>query len=257
MEVGAWMDINGASIYGTTASPFDSQLEWGRCTKKIRENGATLYFHVFDWPANGKLVVPGLKNTPSSIRLLQTGEALQATVLTDSEGGVVIDVPKQAPDPIASVIQVEIEGQVVIEPILPTQDASGQIELLSPIAELHNIPFGKLQLIYDKGVQTGIGYWTDPRTWVGWTFRAKHPGTFKVVAELASNSKATLAVGLSGQPAKETVIEPTGSFETYQVRELGEITISEAGKYHIEFKPVENGWAPINLGKVTLKPVTP
>jgi len=37
-EIGKWMKVNGASIYGTTASPF-YRLAWGRCTKKVRENG--------------------------------------------------------------------------------------------------------------------------------------------------------------------------------------------------------------------------
>lgn len=151
LEVGAWMNVNGESIYGTTASPFDSQLVWGRCTKKVRENGTTLYFHVFDWPDNGKLVVPGLKNKPASVRLLQTGEPLEANVLPDDEGGVVIDLPEQAPDSIATVIKVEIDGDLCIEPTLPKQDENGQIELLPTAAELHHVPFSQLQLVSKKG----------------------------------------------------------------------------------------------------------
>ena len=60
--VGDWMKINGETIYGTTASPF-KRLPWGRCTKKITPDGAILYLHVFNWPADGQLLVPGLKNT--------------------------------------------------------------------------------------------------------------------------------------------------------------------------------------------------
>jgi alpha-L-fucosidase len=98
--IGAWMRTNGESIYGTTASRF-SKLPWGRSTTK----GKTLYLHVFEWPADGRLVVPGLTERVRSARLL-AGGAVQATSSTD---GVTIQVPSQAPDPVASVVKVELE----------------------------------------------------------------------------------------------------------------------------------------------------
>ena len=54
------MKVNGEAIYGTTATPFKEQPAWGRCTKKVARSGATLYLHVFNWPVDGKLVVPAL-----------------------------------------------------------------------------------------------------------------------------------------------------------------------------------------------------
>lgn len=62
-EVGNWLNVNGESIYGTASSPF-SRLDWGRCTQKKAERNTTLYLHIFDWPANGKLILPGIYNKP-------------------------------------------------------------------------------------------------------------------------------------------------------------------------------------------------
>ena len=61
-EIGGWMQVNSEAIYDTSASPFKRSLPWGRCTTKTTGGGTTLYLHVFNWPANGQLVIPGLKN---------------------------------------------------------------------------------------------------------------------------------------------------------------------------------------------------
>ena len=97
--IGRWLTTNGESIYGTRASQF-ANLTWGRSTTK----GNTRYFHVFDWPADGRLVVPGLTSPVRSARLLGG-----ATLKTESgETGLVIHVPASPPDPIASVIAAEL-----------------------------------------------------------------------------------------------------------------------------------------------------
>lgn len=109
-QIGAWMKINGEAIYGTKASPL-APLAWGRCTKKEGKNTTTLYFSVFDWPKDGKLVIPGLKNEIVSAKLLGGG-----TIKAKSEdGGMLLKVPETAPDKIATVIKVEVKGTVANE----------------------------------------------------------------------------------------------------------------------------------------------
>ncbi len=107
--VGQWMQANGQAIYGTTASPFKQPLAWGRCTKKVGPDGTTLYLHVFDWPKDGKLVVPELTGNVTSATLLTTGSALQTQA---SPGGLVITVPAEAPDKISSTVVVKVQGNV-------------------------------------------------------------------------------------------------------------------------------------------------
>ena len=109
--VGSWMKVNGRAIYGTTASPF-SQLTWGRCTKKISGDETTLYLHVFAWPTNGTLLVPGLKNQVEQACLLKPnwlGHQKQLKFLPTPDG-VVISVPANAPDKISSTIVLRIKG---------------------------------------------------------------------------------------------------------------------------------------------------
>jgi len=101
-QVGDWMKTNSEAIYATQASPF-AKLSFGKCTQKP----GRLYLHVENWPADGKLVVP-MKNKVLKAYLLATpARSLDTAAGAD---GVSITVPSAAPDKIATVIALEIDG---------------------------------------------------------------------------------------------------------------------------------------------------
>ena len=104
-KFGDWMKVNGEAIHGTTASPFSHLPFDGRCTRK----GSRLYLHVFQWPADGVVRLPATNRVKRAWLLARPGEDL-ATRPTPL--GVEIRVPAgPAPDPLVSVIGVEIEGE--------------------------------------------------------------------------------------------------------------------------------------------------
>ena len=107
-QVGAWMKVNGEAVYGTKGSPL-KPLAWGRCTRKEVNGNTFLYFSVFEWPVNGKLEVPGVKNKVISAKLLSNGNAVK----TSSAGDVLtVTLPVAPTDKIASVIRVELKGSL-------------------------------------------------------------------------------------------------------------------------------------------------
>jgi len=103
--IGEWMKTNGEAIYGTKASPLPP-LAWGRCTQKMEGNNTILYLSVFDWPADGKLVVPGIKGKVRRATLITWGKKLDYETTAD---GLVIQVPPTMPDKLATVIKVEVK----------------------------------------------------------------------------------------------------------------------------------------------------
>ncbi|MFI5380847.1 MAG: alpha-L-fucosidase, partial [Tepidisphaerales bacterium] len=101
-EVGKWMKVNSESIYGSSPSPFKT-LTFGKATQKPGK----VYLHVYEWPKDGSLVVP-LKNKVAKAYLLADRE--KALGVVAGEAGVKVTVPTTAPDAVASVVVLEIEG---------------------------------------------------------------------------------------------------------------------------------------------------
>jgi len=108
-EISRWMDVNSEAIYATKASPFQ-KLDWGRCTSKTVDGGTRLYLHVFDWPRDGKLIVPGIFNA-SRLAYLLADSKKAALPVARQEDALAISVPAAAPDPLDSVVVLDVSGK--------------------------------------------------------------------------------------------------------------------------------------------------
>ncbi len=242
--MGRWTRANGEAIYGTAASPF-AKLPWGRCTQKP----GTLYLHVFNWPGDGRLVVPGLKSAVRSARLIAGGEPLRV----DSKGNdKLLHLPASAPDPVASVIRVELDGPLDVDNRLPSPAADGAIHLPLWMADIHNPGYGaEARLGQDAGAPAIVD-WTGPKTYLAWSFEAAAPGAYEIVSTLAPaqpGAKLRLQIG------KESVTATLQGDPSPVV--LGRLTIPAAGVHDLTLRPVAAGWQPVILRSITLRPEPP
>ena len=110
-EVGAWMKTNGEAIYGTTASPF-RKLDWGRCTIKKAGGKNLIYLHIFDFPKDWILRIPGLSNKVNEAFALKN----RNTKLQVEPAGnyLKINVSKVEKEKFATVIVLETSDEVVV-----------------------------------------------------------------------------------------------------------------------------------------------
>ncbi len=178
--VGRWMSKYHDAIYGTSASPFRLLPFFGRVTQK----GNTLYVHVFDWPKDQTLRLPGLKTEVAGAYVMGDPKCKVATSRRRAELGeeVVLRLPAQPSDPVASVLVVELKGPAVVEPLVIRPDAKGRIHLPADFAEIR-AAHGQRAKPVSQGGRAYIGNWSNPNDVVAWSFTLPTSGSFRVTIE--------------------------------------------------------------------------
>jgi alpha-L-fucosidase len=239
-QVGLWLKTNGEAIYGTSAGPFKRGLPWGRATQK----GETIYLHVFDWPKDGKLTVP-LSNKPAKAYLLVAPDkALDASA---DENGLTIQVPAEAPDKIASVIALELDGkpQPIVHHLRPAAD--GTVVLEATDAEIE----GSAKVEDHDGVPN-IGFWLESATTVHWN--AEVPaGEYNVALNYAAEagSDGNQFDVIAGDQHVSATIRSTGSWTKFTIAQLGKLTVPQGVKT-ITVKPTKTFGPVMNLRWIKL-----
>jgi alpha-L-fucosidase len=242
--IGKWMDVNGESIYGTEASPF-FKLPWGRCTSRATGKGTTLYLHVFNWPENEVLIVPGISTKVSSVKLLEDPTQELSSYFEGDD--LLIELPAQAPNPVNTVLVVETTGSMEVKSNMPTL-TEGQVVLAADFADIHNPGYGTHAILKGSGEEAKITNWIDPRVRLEWMFHITEPGTYAVKAQVKAEDSSKLLVKI-GEEELEAEIKAN---EDFTDTILGEIEVSETGDLIMSIRPVQDGWKGMELGQVML-----
>ncbi len=244
--VGAWINRNSESIYGTEASPC-SKVDWGYITMKKEGNTTILYLHVFDWKADSELLVPIINKAQKAYLLTNNKKTFKTKTGIE---GLSLKLTGAAPDAINSVVVLELaEAPDAIQPKPFGQSKDGVVAFITESAEFENLQgFG----IKYNSSKDCIGNWTNEQERVYWTFVVEKPGVFHATAQVASQAKSEFTVELAGQTRKVN-IPASGSNEKFDTIEIGSFNIEKPGEYKIVFRPVEGSWNPVNLRGVQLK----
>ncbi len=254
LEIGKWMDVNSEAIYATEPNPWPYEFEWGRVTTRPGK----LFLLFYDWSPEFSLC--GLRNNVTGAHLLAAPEvAVDVTQEHDAAADshvLRLGLPAEAPDPLVSVVVVEFEGELDVDPSL-AQQPSGLVSLPAYLAEIQQSGASELS-IGRSGVVAG---WKDPGPSLTWRFKLSRPGRFKVRVILGSGGHRqapaaghTVRVAVAGETlsdklaGEETINTPRAQYFPETASTLGTLRIGAAGAHELRLEAEEvNPEAPQGL----------
>jgi alpha-L-fucosidase len=192
-DIGKWLDINGESIYGSRATRLPLQ-NWGVTTEKDNK----LYLHVYNWPADGKLVINGIDAQVMEAKLLDNNMIVKAK--KHDRYSLLLNVPTTCPDPKNTVIVLTLkDGYKVTDSAYLLADNN---YLLAFDAQVEGARFG-----YGDGKRNRhyITNWKDKDQAISWKVRTDQTDSYVVEIEyntVRESDKGSVFVYINGKPYK-------------------------------------------------------
>ena len=128
LEMGKWLKVNGEAIYATGPNPFPRApaaapeggrgrgpavpWDWRATTRLNPDGSGKIYLHILEWPADGKFAVSSTYKAQlvKAYLLADPKTTVQGNVATEGDQTTfALRLPTQAPDPIASVVCLEVK----------------------------------------------------------------------------------------------------------------------------------------------------
>lgn len=258
-EIGAWLQINGEAIYGTSAVNIPEPA-WGKITAKPCDN--RVYIFVQKWQAN--IMLRGLESRVLRCDLLANGAEVPFEIrdFAGQTRELVLHLPEGCPDPIAAVIRVQLaEPLRVYANILENEQQV--VELRASRAKIHKPAESSVRL----SMSSTIEQWREDEVALSWDFTAAFAGHYCVEIELKTDffgewdSGYTLHTECSGHQVSSRFQLPEGyisklcSYESLRLPQ-GSIWL-EKGPQRLTFSATEvvknlKTWRGVPLAAVRL-----
>lgn len=257
-QVGRWVNQHESAIHGADPTPF-GPLAWGECTAR----GNTLYLHVFQWPADGRLIVPGLKTKCRAARLDGAVLALDA-----ADTHLVVTLPQVRPATLIPVVTLELAGP--------------------PEASRDQYVLGRCRQTLETGVATLAGCQLQSVRWMEkfgdwkhneclagwqdkgnarWRFRTVEPCAFYLDVEYtcpADDDYSAWQVTLDGRsvsfPLIDTGERPKraafgGALPRFRTYRVGVIELPKPGEHELVFGLAGAEGKSVRVASITLAPI--
>lgn len=255
-KLGEWMAANGRAIYGTEAGPF-RRVPWGYVTRRAGGARSTdLNLIIFDWPADGRLLLPGLRTNVLEAWWLRQRGTLGTEQTPD---GVVVRLPPERPaelkHELASVVVLGVEGVTVETP--PVRLAEGVYTLKAADADVEGV-----SARYEpRESRDCIGFWMRAEDRVCWEVDLADARALRVSVIQASDPKeggGRYRVEIAGEGTSGTLnaeVRATKGWGDFEEVSLGSLAGFTEGRCKVSVIPLEkSNMALMNLRAIVLRP---
>lgn len=245
-SIGGWLAKNGAAIYGTERGTLPIPA-WGVTTQKRQQ----IYLHVFNWPADGNLIVGGLKSKVKAAYFLtdKTKKKLEVKRLDATD--VNVSLPSKSPNEPNVVVVLEIDGKIETDATRVLSSSTLENRFLVFDAQQHGQKFGFGDGKTNRYYVTG---WKSKDAYLSWNVKSLKPAKYKVVLKyIADEGGSGFTVKVGSFSKKEVV---TASVKGAVItREIGIVRV-ETGSVELNIKPLDiKGDELMKLLEVQLLPI--
>ena len=261
LEAGTWIKNHSVTIYGASASPWQKAFSWGDVT--VQNN--KLYLHIYEWPKNGRIYLPGLSNSLSKASVLGSTSKVNVT----KEGDwTVVHVSKEQPSAMIPVIQLSYEGQLKVDHGLAL-DGETSVNLLSIFSSQKDCQLTQLGWMEKFGewkhVEV-INKWTQSSE-VSWELNVRNAGKYSLEMTYSCDDKADYSEFEVLTGSKSMTIQALDSGDRYSSKRmggsgllprirtlrLGVVEFAKGGKQKVIFKTKKGTFEGFNLKALKIK----
>jgi alpha-L-fucosidase len=224
-----------------------------------------LFLHVFQWPPDGRLIVPGLKTKVTRARLDRAGKL----AVTSSGDNVVITLPPGCPDTLIPVVTLELAGPA---------EASRDQFVLNRCRQTLETGVAKLEGCGLKAVNwmekfgdwkhaECIADWQGAESAATWEFKTVEPGSFYLDVEYTcpaeddySEWRVRCGATAVAFPLIDTGERPTRvafgvAFPRFRTYRVGVLDLPKPGRRQLCLGPTGSEGKGVRISSLNLAPV--
>lgn len=222
---GEWIKRYPQVVYDAKPSPWNHALPWG----DIVSQGNKLYLAVYEWPSNGQLYLPGLKNKIVQAKMLTPTKPLVLKT-KQADGWICFTVPAVAPDKWVGVVEVTVAGEPEVDTALALDPNIGYPSLTTLLAETEGCKSVKSSW-REKHGEWYFAYVIKNMSKdakATWTVDVKDAGWYNVSVNLRGSGRLSMRVTTD---EGEFVQNEQSAASLFCDRPLGWVKINKPGKH--------------------------